>query len=296
MTSALGALLRRCVPAAVTARVPPRLRARARAVLGIEPWPDLAVRHPLFRSREYRALRAAAHVFDEPRPSKPVLERGHQTSYLVARWFAAAGVRSVFHVGYASGRYLFYLSRMGIRGGGTDLPDAETAWTRAPAGALDTESRARLLRVDFFELRPDAIRSAWGQGALPIDVLFSEATFETMLPWREVGVSVPKYAAMDRAALARLTLERLPAKLAELAPCFESIVLIEPEPEAGGAGRVFEACAERLGHLRYRVWRFVPPFDSLFRLSPGQPTRQALYLFTRGPRLADALAEFARDD
>src|SRR4030095_6813957 len=86
MRTSLGALVRRVAPTAVVSRLPPRLRARRRAALGLEPWPDLAVRHPLFRDADYRALRRAARAFDAPSPGKPVLERGHQTAYVLSRW------------------------------------------------------------------------------------------------------------------------------------------------------------------------------------------------------------------
>jgi hypothetical protein len=66
------------------------------------------------REASYRDLRREAARFDVEKPNKPVLERGHQTSYLVARWLSDAGVTSAFQVGYANGRYLFYLSRMGV--------------------------------------------------------------------------------------------------------------------------------------------------------------------------------------
>lgn len=293
MTPSLRALLRRLAPGFLKARLPGRLKARLRAALGIEPWPDLAVRHPLFRNAQYRTLRREARAFDVEKPHKPVLERGHQTSYLVARWFAEAGVKSAFHVGYASGRYLFYLSRMGVRVGGTDLPASETAWTQVAASALDERIRRRLLDVDFFDLTPELIRSVWTEADLPLGVLFSEATFETMLPWREAGVSVVKYGAMERARLHRLMQERFPETLCGLTDCFRNMVFIEPEPSAGGAGAVFSRCAGRLAGLAFSVWRFHPPFDSLFRLSVQSPVRQAVYAYTRDQRLLDTLRPYA---
>jgi hypothetical protein len=104
-----GRLLRRRAPASLKKLLPVGARARLRAWFGLDVWPDLAVRHPLFRRAEYRALRDAARVFDVAKEHKPIRNRPHQTSYLLARWFADAGVASAFHVGYASGRYLFYL-------------------------------------------------------------------------------------------------------------------------------------------------------------------------------------------
>ena len=280
------------IPAALRARLSARLRARARALLGIEPWPDLAVRHPLFREPGYRALRREARVFDVERAHKPVLERGYQTSYLVATWFAAAGVRTAFHIGYASGRHLFYLSRFGIAGGGTDLPADETAWVSLPDGVLDAATRARMLRVDFLRLAPSDLGAAWA--ALPIDVFFSEATFETMLAWREgATASVPKYDRISADERHQLLYEGLPAKLGELQRCFKNLVLIEPEPSAGGAGQVFEACADRLSSFTYSVWRFRAPFDRLFRLSPGSPVRQVVYVYASDGRLTEALRRWA---
>jgi hypothetical protein len=224
-----------------------------------------------------------------------VLERGHQAAYVVARWLADAGIRSALHVGYASGRYLYYLSRAGVRAGGIDLPPDETSWAEVPEGLLDAGTRTRLVTADFLDLAPGQLGSAWGAAALPIDVAFSEATFETLLPWRprDAGVSVPKYRAMDAAALARLVEEALPARLAALSPCIASYAFIEPEPTAGGAGRLFARCADRLPAFHHSVWRFRPPFDDLFRLSPYFPTRQTIYLFTRNNRLADALTPYA---
>ena len=224
-----------------------------------------------------------------------MLERGHQTAYVVARWLAAAGVRSALHVGYASGRYLYYLSRAGVQAGGVDLPPGETSWAEVPEGLLDAGTRARLVAADFLDLAPGQLGSAWGAAALPIDVAFSEATFETLLPWRPraAGVSVPKYRAMDPAALARHVEEALPAELAALSTCIGSYAFIEPEPTAGGAGGLFARCADRLPGLRHSVWRFRPPLDDLFRLSPYFPTRQTVYLFARDDRLAEALHPYA---
>ena len=272
-----------------------RLRARLRCWLGIEPFPDLAVRHPLFRTAEYRALRAAARGFDVPVAHRPVLERGHQAAYVVARWLTAAGVGSALHVGYASGRYLFYLERLGVRSGGVDLPGDQTDWARVPEGLLGRETAARLVAADFLDLTPEQLRSAWGAAALPVDVAFSEATFETLLPWRprERGVSVAKYRAMAPEDVARRVGEALPARLAALAPAIRSYAFIEPEPGAGGAGPLFDRCAARLPDFHYTVWTFRPPLDTLFRLSPHLPTRQAVYTFTRDSRLVDALRPYA---
>jgi hypothetical protein len=290
----LGSLLRGLVPEAVRARTSQRLKARVRAILGIEPWPDLAVRHPLFRRLEYRTLREAARVFDVPRPNKPVLERGHQTSFLLACWFKAAGVRSAFQVGYADGRHLFYLSRAGITCGGTDLPPGDTAWVRIPEGSLDDPTLRRLLRIDFFRLTTTELRSVMARpGGETVDVLFSEATFETLLPWRSTGVSVPAYAVMDPGALRALMYERFPAKLEELSGSVRNMIFIEPEPDAGGAGAVFKACAMRLPGWAYGVWAFQKPFDRLFRLSPGHPTSQTVYSFTRDATLLEELRAYA---
>jgi len=282
------------VPASVKRHLSIALKARARAILGIEPWPDLSVRHPLFREARYRALRRDATRFDVGKPNKPVLERGHQTSYLVARWLSDAAIRTAFQVGYANGRYVFYLSQMGIECGGTDLPAGDTAWTAIPSGALDAAVRQRLLEVDFFDLTPSQVLAGFSRGnAQPLDVLFTEATFETMLPWRSTGVSVPKYAAMKPEALRPLLEEKLPAKLAELALSVRNILLIEPEPAAGGAGRVFEMCARRLAGFHYGVWRFRAPFDRLFRLSASSPTEQVVYAYVRDSRLTDTLGVYA---
>jgi hypothetical protein len=270
-----------------------RSRARLRAWLGLDSWFDLAVRHPLFRTPEYAALREAARIFDTPRPHKPIAERPHQASYLVARWLAGAGVRSAFHVGYATGRYLFYLQRLGITAGGTDLPAAETAWTASAAQRLDAATAARLLTIDFFDLRAADVAAAWSGARRPIDVCFSEATFETLLPWREERVTVAKYRGQAGQELRALGLQRLPARMAELAPCFRSFAFIEPEPSAGGAGEVFAACARALAGFEHSVWSFRPPFDQLFRLSSRSPVRQALYLYTRDAGLAAALAPYA---
>jgi hypothetical protein len=289
----LGRLLRRHTPASLKSLVPARSRARLRAWLGLDVFPDLAVRHPLFRSPEYAAARRAARVFDEQKRGKPVMERPHQASYVVTRWLAGAGVRSAFHVGYASGRYLFYLSRMGVAGGGTDLPATETYWTERVAARLDPTTARRCLTRDFFDLRPAEVRAAWGDAASPIDVCFSEATFETLLPWRADRVSVAKYGEAGGEVARRLMLGRFPEKLAELAACFRNFAFIEPEPDAGGAGAVFDAAARRLDGFDYSVWMFRAPLDQIFRLSPSSPVRQTVYAYTRDAALLQALAGYA---
>ena len=290
----LGRRLLSWVPAPLKRRFSVTLKARVRALLGVEPWPDLSVRHALFREARYRALRTEAARFDVEKSNKPVLERGHQTSYLVARWFADAGVQTAFQVGYANGRYLFYLSRLGIACGGTDLPRRETAWTAVPTGALDESTARRLVEVDFFALTPADVRAGWSERDLPLDVLFTEATFETLLPWRAAGVSVSKYATMSRERLATLLRDALPAKLAELGDSVRNLLLIEPEPDAGGAGEVFAGCARRIPGRAFSVWRFRDPFDRLFRLSPGSPTEQVVYAYIRDPVVTDVLATYAR--
>lgn len=288
---AVGRLLGGAVPPALRARLSKRLKARMRALLGIEPWPDLAVRHPLFRSPEYRSLRAAASPFDVDKPGKPVLERGHQASYLVAKWFAEAGMRSAFHAGFANGRYLFYLERLGVEAGGVDLPDADTTWVTIPADILEGATMRRLLRHDFLTLTEADVRLLWGSRT--VDVLFSEATFETMLPWRPHGASVPGYLELTADERRDLAERQLPAAVARQKGWAQSMIFIEPEPAAGGAGTVFAACARLLPDFAYSVWGFRPPFDRLFRLSPRHPARQTLYTFTRGGRLLDVLRAYA---
>lgn len=286
-----GEVLRRCLPASLKARVPVRLKAWARTKLLGEPWPDLAILHPLFRTADYQALRRAATPFDRFRkPYKPPLERGHQASYFVSRWFAEARVRSAFHAGYSNGRYLFYLLREGIDCGGTDLDLAEAPENEVPAGVFEARVLLRLLRVDFFELGVDHLRSTWR--TLPVDVLFTEATLETLFPWRKQGFTVLKYRAVQPEVRKELLYERLPVKLSQLGECFRHMVFIEPEPSAGGTGEVFERCARRLPDFEYSVWQFRPPFDQLFRLSPWEPTLQAVYAYTRDPGLLSPLRAY----
>jgi hypothetical protein len=294
--SAVGTLLRRFVPTHVRRRLSPRLKARVRAWLALEPWPDLAVRHPLFRLAEYRALRGMARPFDVVKPNKPVLERGHQTSFILARWFVAAGMQSAFQVGYANGRHLFYLERLGIAVAGTDLPAERTVWVDVPAGAFEPATLGWLRRIDFFDLTATELRGVWsGAAADPVaGLLFSEATFETLLPWRVGSASVPAYLTLSPAALHTLMHETFPLKIAELAPHVRNFVFIEPEPSAGGAGAVFEACARLLPGLSASVWRFTTPFDQLFRLSPSAPTQQVVYAFTRDRAVVDALRPYAK--
>lgn len=289
---AFGELLGRAVPRALRAQVGKRFKARVRALLGIEPWPDLAVRHPLFRTSEYQGLRAAARQFDIEKPSKPVLERGHQASYVVAKWFAAGGVRSAFHVGFANGRYFFYLQKMGIACGGVDLPTKDTLWADIPPGALDDATTRRLVRRDFLELTEADLRPLWGPGAT-VDVLFSEATFETMLPWRAEGASIPRYLTLSAGERQTLLEHRLPDAVARMKDWARNMAFIEPEPDAGDSGAVFAACAARLPGFQYSVWAFRPPLDQLFRLSPRDPTRQTVYAFTRDGRLLEALRAYA---
>lgn len=290
-----GLGLRRAVPPALKARIPVSLKARARALLGVEPWPDLAVRHPLFRGSRYRAMRRAATPFDVYRkPYKPVIERGHQTSFLAADWFARAGVKSVFHVGYASGRYVFYFLKAGVDAGGTELAPEDTPDIEVPLGLFPASARARLARQDFFDLTPARVREIWGDpDAFPLGVLFTEATFETLMPWRIKGFTIAKYG--DAAVEMRETIlrQKLPDTLARLQSCFRNMIFIEPEPGAGGAGLVFGACARSLPGFEYSVWTFRPPLDRLFRLSPSQPTRQAIYAYTKDPALLSALGEYA---
>jgi len=293
--SAVGVLLRRVVPTHVRRRLSARLKARIRAWLALEPYPDLAVRHPLFRLPEYRALRGMARPFDIEKPNKPVLERGHQTSFVLARWFVAAGIKSAFQVGYANGRHLFYLERVGIAVAGTDLPVERTAWVDVPAAAFEPATVRRLRRIDFFDLGATDVRGGWSAAADPVaDLLFSEATFETLLPWRVGGASVPAYLTLPPAALHKLMHETFPLKVAELAPHVRNFVFIEPEPSAGGAGAVFKACARVLPGLAASVWRFTAPFDQLFRLSPSAPTQQVVYAFTRDRAVVDALRPYAK--
>jgi hypothetical protein len=289
---AIGLLLRRAVPPALKAQVGKRFKARVRALLGIEPWPDLAVRHPLFRTPKFRSLRAAARAFDVEKPSKPVLERGHQASYVVAKWFVEGGVRSAFHVGFANGRYLFYLGKLGIEGGGVDLPTDDTLWADIPPGALDDATVRRLVRRDFLELSEADVRPLWGPGAT-VDVLFSEATFETMLPWRGEGASVPRYLEMSADERRSLLEHRLPGAVARMKDWARNLAFIEPEPSVGGSGAVFAACAARLADFQYSVWAFRPPLDQLFRLSPRYSTRQTVYAYTRDARLLEALVPYA---
>jgi len=291
----LGLGLRRAVPSALKAKLPLSLRARARALLGIEPWPDLAVRHRLFRGSRYRAMRRAAAPFDVYRkPYKPVIERGHQTSFVAAEWFARAGVRSVFHVGYASGRYVFYFLQAGIDAGGTELAPEDTPDIEVPLSLFQTPTRARLARQDFFDLTPARVRAIWGDpGAFPLGVLFTEATFETLLPWRIKGFTIAKYGQAAVETRETILRRQLPDTLSRLQSCFRNLVFIEPEPGAGGAGEVFDACAKDLPGFEYSVWRFRPPLDRLFRLSPSQPTQQAVYAYTKDPALLTALGEYA---
>src|SRR5262249_25405506 len=117
-----------------------------------------AVRHPVFRDPAYRRLRKLAQPFNS---GKPLQEQLHQRSFLLARWFAEAGIRSAFHVGYASGRHIFYLTQRGIVCAGTDLPPDKTSWVRLPRGAFDAATMQRLLRKDFFHLSRNDVHAVW---------------------------------------------------------------------------------------------------------------------------------------
>ena len=221
-----------------------------------------------------------------------MLERGHQASYMVAKWFSDSGVRSAFHVGFANGRYLFYLQHLGIACGGVDLPTEDTAWAQVPPGALKGETMRRLLRRDFLDLNEADVRPLWGPGAT-VDMLFSEATFETMLPWRAQGASVPRYLALSGEERRSLLERELPDAVARMSQWARNMAFIEPEPAAGDTGAVFASCAARLADLQYSIWTFRPPLDKLFRLSPRYPTRQTVYAFTRDARLLEALCAYA---
>jgi hypothetical protein len=290
----VGTAARRLAPAWLKARLTKRTKARLRALLRLDPWPDLAVRHRLFRSQEFRRMRGAARAFDVENPVKPVLERGHQASFVLTRWFVAAGVGRAFHVGYAEGRHVFYLAAAGIQCGGTDLPEGVTTWVRIPPDTLDAATRRRLLRVDFFDLTAADVSGVWTEpAARPLSVLFSEATFETLLPWRRQGASVKHYLGLDPGELRARMHEAFPRKLEELAHTVPNMVFIEPEPSAGGAGAVFDGCARRLRDRAYTVWQFRRPFDQLFRLSASSPTRQVVYAFTRDAVLLEPLRAYA---
>jgi len=290
----VGALARRLAPGWLKAHLSARTKARLRAALRLEPWPDLAIRHPLFRSEEFRRMRHAARAFDIEKPNKPILERGHQTSFILTRWFVAAGVGRAFHVGYADGRHLFYLSAAGIQCGGTDLPEEVTNLVRIPADTLDAAIRRRLLRMDFFQLTPADVRAVWTEPApRPLSVLFSDATFETLLPWRRQGATVKHYLTLKPDEWYARMHEAFPRKVEELQDTAGNMVFIEPEPDVGGAGAVFDTCARRLKSHAYSVWRFRPPMDHLFRLSPSSPTRQVVYAFTRDAGLLEPLRVYA---
>ena len=76
---------------------------------------------------------------------------------------------------------------------------------------------------------------------------------------------------------------------------FRNIIFIEPEPDAGGAREVFRRCADRLPDLKYTVWNFEPPFDRLFRLTPYETAREAIYAYTEDPKILTPLHRFARE-
>jgi hypothetical protein len=143
-----GEVVRRRTPDWVKRLLSVRAKSTARAVLGIEPWPDLAVRHPLFRTPEYRAAREAARAFDVEKPNKPALERGHQTSFVLAQWFAAAGVERAFHVGYANGHVC--TSRRSGHQAAERICRKRHRLGAIPEGTLDAATCRRLLRLDFF--------------------------------------------------------------------------------------------------------------------------------------------------
>ena len=272
---AFGEVLRRAVPPALKAQVGKRFNARVRALLGIEPWPDLAVRHPLFRTREFQTLRSAARPFDIEKPSKPVLERGHQVSFVVAKRFVEGDVRSAFHVGFANGRYLFYLEKLGIACEGVDLPAEDTPWADLSPGAPDGATMRRLVRRDFLALSDADVRPLWGPGTTA-DVLFSEATFETMMAWRAQGASVLRYLSLSADERRALLEHELPDAVARMKDWARNMAFIEPEPTAGDSGATFAACAARLAGFQYSICAFRPPLDQLFRLSPRYPTRQTV--------------------
>jgi hypothetical protein len=150
------------------------------------------------------------------------------------------------------------------------------------------------LRVDFFRLEREDLHPLFESSAAPpVSVLFSESTFETLLSWRTEGASIPGYAALDPEALHSLAHEHLPKKLGELKDCVRNMIFVEPQPDAGGAGAVFQACARYLPDFESSVWGFRPPFDHLFRLSPRSTARQTVYAFTRDVGLLDALRDYA---
>src|SRR5439155_12625094 len=131
------------------------------------------------------------------------------------------------------------------------LEVAEVPENAVPARVFEERVLRRLLRVDFFELGADHLRATWS--GLPIDMLFTEATFETLVPWRKQGFTVVKYRTAQPEVRHGLLYEGLPARLGALRECFRNMVFIEPEPTAGGAGEVFERCARRLPDFEYSI-------------------------------------------
>jgi hypothetical protein len=210
----------------------------------------------------------------------------------VARWLSDAGVTSAFQVGYANGRYLFYLSRLGIACGGTDLPARETEWTAIPKGALDAPVTGRLLEVDFFDLTPSQVSAGCGAARQqPLDVLFTEATFETMLPWRTTGVSVPKYAAMSRKRstnCCRRSCRR--SSPSSSAACAASSHRSSRGWRRRPRVRVVRQAIARLFLRRVAISSSV---RSALRLSASSHTQQVVYAYIQDRRLTDVHGAYA---
>lgn len=56
---------------------------------------------------------------------------------------------------------------------------------------------------------------------------------------------------------------------------------------------MFGGCARAQPAFEYSVWAFRPPLDRLFRPSPSEPTKLAVYAFVRGPAVLGPLCDYA---
>jgi hypothetical protein len=150
--------------------------------------------------------------------------------------------------------------------------------------SVDAGSLADFLEADF-DLTPPQVSAGCAARQQPLDVLFTEAMFETMLPWRD-GVSVPVRGHEPRSAHELLQESWRSSLLSRaLRAQYRSH---RARASMGGAGRVFESRRRLPGFPT--AWRFVLRRSAL----PTQSPRRSRWCTLRSDRrLTDVLGAYA---